>query len=361
MPGLRRDGDGVIERYKFIPETIWVDGDDGWMAALHRADDPDGWMAVCRSDDPIVTQVDDGRPAGGKGIRPSSSSTAPSMMRAMIEKLDLVSGLKVLEIGTGTGYNAAMIAEIVGPDHVVTIEVDPAVADHARKALSGAGCRVTSVVGDGVLGYPVRAPYDRVMATAAVREIPYSWIEQTCRNGRVLVPWTSSFSSSGALVALTVRAGGTADGRFGDPAAFMYLRAQRLEPVPWLDDELSGDYIETKTRFALSSDVFLGDPDTGFVMGIKLPGVVPGKTIGKNGASALRLSHSASGSWASFTAGSSQHVVRQHGPRRLWDEFESAYQWWAGLDRPKPERFGITVTSEGQIIWIDSPDKVVST
>lgn len=350
----------MIERHQFIPDRIWIDDDDGWMIPLRRADDPDKWMAVCRSDDPIVTQVDDGSPVNGKGVRPSSSSTAPSIMHAMIEKLDIKSGLTVLEIGTGTGYNAALLAQIVGSNNVVTIELDQEVADHARKALFGSGYLVTSVIGDGALGYPERAPYDRVIATAATRKIPYSWIEQTRPGGRVLVPWASSFSPSGALLSLMVRPDGTAEGRFGDTVAFMYLRAQRPESVWWGDDEWTGDYAETRTRILSPDEVFFGDLDAGFAMGIKLPEFLPGKTVDENHVHTLRLSHSDSGSWASFIPGTDEHTVRQHGPRRLWDEFESAYQWWIRLGRPERRRFGITVTAEGQRVWLDSPDRVVS-
>lgn len=164
----------MIERHQFIPETIWVHDDDGWMVPLRRTDDPDRWTALCASDEAIVTQVDDGNVIDGKGIWPSSSSTSPSIMRAMIKKLDIKKGSSVLEIGTGTGLNAAWIAEIVGSENVVTLEVDREVAEQAHTALREAGCSVVVLVRDGYLGYPERAPYDRVMrrrlsATSLIR------------------------------------------------------------------------------------------------------------------------------------------------------------------------------------------------
>ena len=350
----------MIQRYQFIPDTIWINGGHGWMIPLHRSDAPGKWMDICSSDDSIVTQVDDGHAVNGKGLRPTSSSTAPPVMRAMIEKLDIKSGLTVLEIGSGTGYNAALLAEIAGPGNVVTIELDKEIADHASRALAGAGYPIRPVIRDGALGYPERAPYDRVIATAAAQKIPYSWIHQTRPGGRLVIPWTPSFSPSGALLSLTARADGTADGKFTDTVAFMYLRAQRPEPVWWGDDEWAGDYTETRTHMSPPGDVFFGDADAGFALGVKLPELHPGKTVDEHRVTTLRLSHSSSGSWASFTTGTAGHQVRQHGPRRLWDEFESARQWWVQLGRPKISRFGMTVTAEGQHVWLDSPEKVVS-
>lgn len=349
----------MIERHHFIPDTIWILDDDGWMVPLRRADDPDRWMAICRSDEPIVTQVDDGNPIDGKGAGASSSSTKPSIMHAMIEKLDLEKGFKVLEIGTGTGLNAAWIAETVGPENVTTIEIDRDVAEHARTALRGVGCLVVSIVADGHLGSPARAPYDRVIATAATHTIPYPWIEQTRAGGQVLVPWSSSFSAGGALLSLTVRPDGTAQGKFGDPVAFMYLRTQRPESVRWVDDEWAGDYAETQSEGPAPGEAFFENVDAGFVMGLMLPGFTRGRTVNEDGPDTLRLSHSASGSWASCTPGNGGNTVRQHGPRRLWDEFASAYQWWIRAGRPGRSRFGLTVTPGRQCAWLDSPDQVV--
>lgn len=347
----------MIERHQFIPDTIWIDDADGWMRQLRRIDDPDRWFAICESNAAIVTQVDDGAPVNGKGLRPSSSSSAPITMYSMIDELDLRSGMRVLEIGTGTGYNAALLAAAVGTENVVTVELDRQIADHARKALAAAGYPVETVIGDGLRGYPPRAPYDRVIVTAAASEVPNEWIAQTRPGGRVLLPWKPYFSPSGALLSLVVSADGTAEGRFGETVAFMCLRGQRPRFVSWVDDEFAGDYVETKTSMTPPVDAFFGDPDTGFAVGVKLPGIVPGKTLDEDGVQTLRLADPGSGSWAACVPGNGEHTVRQHGPRLLWDEFEAAYQWWTRQGRPDHTRFGMTVTADGQRVWLDSPDQ----
>jgi protein-L-isoaspartate(D-aspartate) O-methyltransferase len=129
----------------------------------------------------------------------------------MLAALDVHPGHRVLEVGTGTGYNAALLAHRLGAEHITSIEIDSSVAAQARTALSHAGYGdICVVTGDGALGYAPRAPYDRIIATAAVHSIPYPWVAQTRPGGRILLPWANSYT--GALVALTVDEHGTARG-----------------------------------------------------------------------------------------------------------------------------------------------------
>lgn len=215
-----------VPREAFIPDVVWVRRDDGWAVPLRREDDPDRWMALVRSDDSVITQVDDG--ATEKGTWPTSSASAPHIVATMLEALDVHAGMRVLEIGTGTGYNAALLAELAGASNVTTIEFDPDLAENARKALRQAGHPVEVVTGDGVDGHPANAPYDRVIATAAICELPYAWVEQTRPGGVVVVPWGPTVHPDEPLAVLTVGTDGTARGRFTDPAWFMPLRGQRL-------------------------------------------------------------------------------------------------------------------------------------
>lgn len=208
-----------VDRRLFIPETVWVSKNGGFVP-LSRSDDPEAWERLVASDDPITTQLKD-------GIWPTSSSSGPSIMAQMIDALQLKAGMRVLEIGTGTGYNAACMAEL-GAD-VVTVEIDPELADHARGALRAAGRPdLVVITGNGEDGAPEHAPFDRVIATAAAHTIPYAWIEQTTAAGLIVVPWAATFHPAGPLAILTVNADGTAEGRFTDPAYFMPLRHQRL-------------------------------------------------------------------------------------------------------------------------------------
>src|SRR3989442_11372943 len=99
--------------------------------------------------------------------------SAPSMIAIMLEEARLTPADRVLEIGTGSGYHAALVAHMVGSQQVVSIERIPRLAEWARSNLARAGLSdVTVVVGDGSLGYPERSPYDVVMATAGAPQNP---------------------------------------------------------------------------------------------------------------------------------------------------------------------------------------------
>lgn len=116
--------------------------------------------------------------------------SAPSMIAIMMESLDLAPGQRVLEIGSGSGYNAALLAEVVGErGEVVTIERIPELARIARENLQRLGySRVLVVEGDGTLGYQKRAPWDRILVTACAPRIPDSLIEQLAIGGVLGLP-----------------------------------------------------------------------------------------------------------------------------------------------------------------------------
>jgi protein-L-isoaspartate(D-aspartate) O-methyltransferase len=220
----------TVPRHRYVPDTVWVDndGDGPTLLPLHRDDDPDRWLELAYSDDAVITQVDDRCPAGPGlgGAMPTSSASSPIIVAAMLAALDPRPGHRVLEIGTGTGYNAALLAHRLGAERVTSIEVDPEVATRARKALSDTGCgEVAVVTGDGTLGYLPGARYDRIVATAAAQRIPYAWVEQTRPGGRILLPWANSYT--GAMVALTVDEHGSANGTIVGESSFMWLRDQR--------------------------------------------------------------------------------------------------------------------------------------
>jgi protein-L-isoaspartate(D-aspartate) O-methyltransferase len=133
------------------------------------------------ADDALVT-----RKLGGV---PTSSSSQPSIMALMLEALDLRPGHRVLEVGLGTGYNAALLRTLVGPTGAVTsIDIAPDVVDEARAALGTAGLTVETIVGNGADGYPASAPYDRIIVTASTDIVPSAWWEQLAPDGIVVVP-----------------------------------------------------------------------------------------------------------------------------------------------------------------------------
>jgi len=120
------------------------------------------------------------------------------MVSIMDEALELEVGHRVLEIGAGSGWHASTIAEIVAPTdtpkekwgHVYTAEIIPELAEFARKNIekAGYGDRITIICGDGSMGYPEEAPYDRTLVTAAAPDIPKPLIEQLKNGGILVIP-----------------------------------------------------------------------------------------------------------------------------------------------------------------------------
>jgi len=122
--------------------------------------------------------------------------SAPHMVVMMCEALELKPGHKVLEVGTGSGYHAAVVAEIVAPEgvekpgRVVTVERIPELVEYARRNLERTGYldRVKVVCGDGSKGYPEEAPYDRILVTAAAPRVPKPLVEQLEVGGILVIP-----------------------------------------------------------------------------------------------------------------------------------------------------------------------------
>lgn len=352
----------AVPRSAFLPDLMWpFDMAAGRSVPVSKTDAPDRWWECADGADmPIVTQWDDGTHTGPEpGQTPTSSASMPSVVFRMLQDLDLHPGHKALEIGTATGWNAALMAHRTGPGNVVTMEVDATVAAAARATAERLGLPVRVVHGDGARGFPEAAPYDRIIATCGLRALPYAWVEQ-CRPGGVIVaPWGTDYGNGDAVARLVVAPDGrSACGRFTGPVEFMKLRAQRAaHPVhsPYVTGSVA-DGDETSTTIAEAE--FVGDrfAPQRFVLGLRVPRCHQVIDEKSDGGRPVWLYAMTDQSWACvwFRDGQAARVW-QSGPRRLWDEAAAAYRWWEENGRPGPERFGLTVTAEGQSVWLDEP------
>lgn len=364
----------AVPRAPFVPDRVWIGSKDhpGWNMPVDSTDpEYPSWIDA---DYALITQVDDGTPSGadGWGRLPTSSISQPSLVVAMLEALDVRDGEKVLEIGTGTGYNTALLCERLGPENVVSIEVDEQVAAQARCTLDGLGYKPSLIVGDGAAGAPGHGPFDRVLATVAVHEVPPAWIAQTRPGGVIVTPWSTWFAP-GVLLRLVAGADGAAAGRFVGHAPFMMLRDQRsAAPFGEWRQFVNEDDPSAQKGTTSANPRWISHRDEGWrlVVGHLVPGVdfASYEAAEDNHAAAGEATvyvfdrGTGSGSWAlgEYEPGGPPYETETKGPRDLWEEIGRAWQAWQQAGRPGRDRLGLTVTPAGeQMLWVDAPSQPV--
>ena len=352
-----------VPRESFLPDVIWTNGEiPRTFVSVSRAEDPQLWAELVERDDAVIIQVDDGEvEPGGLGVLPTSSASAPSVVVGMLEATDLRPGQAVLEIGTGTGWNAALLSRRIGEGgRVVSIEVDPAVAAAARRALAGYPS-VRVITGDGEAGHPPGAPYDRVLATVGVRTVPRAWLAQTRPGGLVVLPWDTGYSG-GSLLRLRVAGDGTAAGRFGGYYAFMRLRSQRRFLAVADGEDLPLERADRAVTTVTGYQVYqmMSADQAAFTIGLLLPDTCGLYEEDRRGDyhHVVELHDHRSGSWAQVDVNldhDSRFDVYQYGSRRLWDEALAGFRWWHDHGEPGVDRYGMTITPRAQTVWLDDP------
>ncbi len=163
---------------------------------------------------------------------PSSSTSQPSLVAAMLEHLALEPGFNVLEVGAGTGYHAALIAEIVGESgQVVAIDIQPDVIEQTGRLLANSGYGgIKLVAGDGFAGASADAPYDRVVATVGCPDLSPAWAAQLKPSGFMLIPL--AFGGWHPLTKIWLDQG-RLKGRIVSDAGFMVIQGELAMKGPW--------------------------------------------------------------------------------------------------------------------------------
>ncbi|NEA59772.1 methyltransferase domain-containing protein [Streptomyces sp. SID13666] len=331
---------GVLPRDLFAPDRLWT-WDGHAYQPIDRAADIARWATEVYAgpDEPAVTQVTDGIA--------TSSLSAQSLVVDMLDALLLEEGHHVLELGTGTGWNAGLLARRTGTQ-VTSVETDHVLALPARQRLAAAGAMVAVEVGDGNTGWPANAPYDRVMATYAVDQVPWAWVEQTVPGGRIVTPW-------GHLghVALTVADDGrSASGWFQGLAMFMPARgtapARRYRQVREQAPPTG------ERAFLRALEPLRDDWNLRFALRVALPDLQISTAVDEDGLNAWIHDRT---SWASIAAtGSGRTIATQGGPRHLADDIEQAWDQWIAQGRPTLYEYGMTVEPDRQYVWAHDPD-----
>lgn len=317
------DAFASVPRHLFVPAFLQQQADMAWR--LMTPADDSYWTTVY-SDTALTTQL-----TGGS---PTSSSSQPSLMLTMLEALAPEPGHRVLEIGTGTGYNTALLSHRLGDKAVTTVDVDPSLTGPAVERLAQAGHRPRVRTGDGAFGVPDGAPFDRIMATCGVTSIPRAWIEQSRDGAVILAPvgW--------GLARLTVT-GSRAEGRFLPSGAFFMPRR-----VPSTTPSFAA-LDATKPRPS-RVPVHEGLLDRlAFPLSLALPGYRSCTWSDDDGRP------SAVGIWTtdgSVARASLDGTVRQAGPRALWEHVEQLADLFPEGE-PARDNFGLTVTPDVQRVW----------
>ncbi|WP_411079849.1 methyltransferase domain-containing protein [Streptomyces sp. cmx-18-6] len=327
----------AVPRSRFIPMDAWRQLPDRCVPV---AGGTEAWLALVNSDEPVVTQLDDGA-EGGPGVATSSNSM-PSMVARMLGLLQVEDGHRVLEIGTGTGHVAALLCERLGDDLVHSVELDPVVARQAADALAQAGYRPHLRVGDGEQPWPGLGLVDRLIATCALRHVPYELIRQVRPGGIIVAPLAREFWS-GALVQLRVQDDGTATGPFRGGAMYMPMRSHRAPDL----HEVRG---KGRARAAGLDPALLLDLGFALYAGARLPGV---RLIHQEVPEGAQV-------WVTREDGAATgEEVWQYGPGLLWEEIEQAWWEYESAGRPDAEQFGLTVGDRGQHVWLRDPNEVI--
>ncbi|MFD0691610.1 methyltransferase domain-containing protein [Actinomadura fibrosa] len=340
-----------ISRTLFLPDLIWAQDRRGRFRAFDRGEDPAGWLGRASADVPVVTQWDDGRHAGrAPGILATSTASEPSLVAGMLADLGPEPGQRILDVGAGTGWTAALLTAVAGEGNVVGVELDPAMARAARKRLRAAGVGTEIVTGDGAKGWAERGPYDRIHCAYGVLRIPAAWMEQTVAGSVIVVPWRTGFVRRGAVVRLVVQGDGTASGAFTRPAEVMQSRPERLTwppPIDYLPD--TGTWPDGTVQSTTKLRVQDVDGAAAFIVGLRVPDAV----FAASETGTAWLYSVSERSWAAVFSGHDEAEVYQCGARRLWDEVEAAYAWWRERGCPDITRFGLTVEPHGETVWLD--------
>ncbi|MFC9253001.1 methyltransferase domain-containing protein [Amycolatopsis thailandensis] len=341
----------AVPRHVFVPCFYTQQPDGQWT---ETTGDSAQWLEQVYRNEPLITAL----AVASNGNRVTvSSSTKPGLMVRMLEVLEVENTHRVLEIGTGTGYNAGLLAHRLGDEQVFSVDIGAGLVGQARDRLAELGLAPTIEVAHGAGGLPKHAPFDRIVATCSLPAIPWTWAEQVREGGLVLVDFKRSVHA-GSLVLLTRRED-RLEGRFLSRwAGFMAIRDTDTAPAgerPTIKPTQGKQSWTTLPPLPWESLV------PWFLAQIRMPSPI---TFGYRGAT--EQGHP---EWAVFTADEGswcavrtepdgeRREVRQGGLVHIWDEFEAVHGLWHKLGEPGWDRLGLTVMADGfHRVWLDDPD-----
>jgi protein-L-isoaspartate(D-aspartate) O-methyltransferase len=343
-------------RHHFVPR-FWALDQFNTPADLVDGADPDErerWLAACYGNQVLITQWH-----GQNGRRIiTSSASMPSIVAEMLQLLDMRDGHRVLEIGTGTGYNTALLCHRLGANLVATVDIDPVLVAEARCRLKRIGYQPVAEAVDGAAGLPAAAPYDRILSTCSAAPVPTAWINQLADGGLIVAPLTYG----GALAVLHKTGRGEVSGRLAtEQAYFMPLHAAG-EPMPdgYVVDlpQLSEADASPDTTTDVPKEPW-GNVEFRLWLALHLPhshiADLVNEQMSRIGVVVYTADQRAQ---VDYTAGDPGEWPVVQDPDRLWDTVEAAWSAWQRHGHPDRTRIGITARADGeQWVWLDHPDQ----
>ncbi|GHO88207.1 methyltransferase domain-containing protein [Dictyobacter formicarum] len=319
-----------VPRHAFVPvffDRVTPNAREWRMVSSDQAE----WLQKVYTNQPLTISIDqDGYP--------DSSSSHPGLMARMLQSVQLHPGSRVLEIGTGTGYNAALVAALVGTTNVITVDINAALLDAARARIErivGPGVRVLHADGRNLpanLGL-----FDALIVTGAHERVEPSWINALAPGGRIIFNWAQGLIK---VMLEAEKVGDTLVGRVCEYGGeFMFLHAgngvkRTLLPCTPL---------ELVEATAFQSQIF-DDPDFSFFLQIHIP-------------LAYSLWRKSTGAKVYVVEEQEHHRMLQffpekiRGDRSLWEEIQTLYAQFDNLARPKYTTFTFSCTLEGHMTF----------
>lgn len=339
-----------VRRGDFLPNRALFSDRLG-LRTVDRASDPAAWLTAAYQPDVSVRIMD------GEQIR--SAASQPLAMAEILLASKIEPGMRILEIGSGVGFLAAILAHAIGAAMVATVELDSFMAATAAWNLAKHG-PVAKHCGDGMTLEGIDGPFDAIISTCAVDRVPPAWLA-ACPAGRIVAPWITTYDASATAV-LDVH-DGTATGRFLPNVAFMPAAGMPREddPAPPRPDP---ERIRSSATWLRCPQVTAKrKAGAALAIGVQLPGVH--YRTAKDAENTIEVTvFDNAGSWARTSCPAAMDVVQfdveQAGPRDLWDEVETAYRRWRSWSRPSADRLGLTTDGAKTEYWLDHPSQLIS-
>lgn len=327
-PGSRwREPVAAVPRHVLIPR--WFDATAGTWELRDGPGDGQSWLEAAYSPTrSLVTRVGPvhadhavaGQPVSG---RPTSSATLPLLVVMMLQYACIQDGSEIVEIGTGSGYGTALLARRLGDAQVTSIDLDAYLTEAAGERLGAMGLHPRLVTADAT-GTLDAGAYDRLVATTSVWPVPVSWLRALRTGGRLV----TTISGTGMIITADKTPDGGAAGQVEwMSAGFMPARSDSdYPPALHRDDEHQPGEETSRGRYPLPNLPATRDLRT--MLQLAAPGIEHHYGRTADGLRIASMLHS-DGSWATATAeGLEAPLVRQGGPRRLWDMLDEIRSQW---------------------------------